>query len=304
MFKFRKLRFLRTPRNIIGWIMYNYCPKLMGKRYWQEMNYLLLTRLPLDLDNPRTFNEKLQWLKLYDRNPLYTKLVDKYLVKEWVAEKIGKEYVIPTLKMYKSPDEIDLSELPNQFVLKCNHDSGSVIICTDKSRFDLVSAKKKLAERLKFDTYAFCGEWAYKNVPRCIIAEKFMEEEGQQDLMDYKFFCFDGVPRVMYMSQDHAEHCTTDFFDMKFNRLPIRMQASNSDVPPPKPKQFEELKRLAKILSKGIPQVRVDFYVIKGHVYFGEMTFYHCGGMVQVQPLEWNLKLGEMIHLPQKKDNG
>lgn len=301
MFKFRKLRFLRTPKNIIGWLLYSYCPWIMTKKYRQEICYLLLTRTPLDLNNPKTFNEKLQWLKVYDRNPLYTKLVDKYLVKDWVANKIGDKYIIPTLAMYKEPNEIDLSKLPEQFVLKCNHDSGSVIICKDKSSFDINSARVKLAKSLKFDTYAFCGEWAYKNVPRCIIAEKYMEEEGQTDLMDYKLFCFNGEPRILYMSRDHAQNCTTDFFDMDFNPIPMRMQAPNSEIPPAKPKQFEELKRLASILSQGIPQVRVDFYVINDQIYFGEMTFYHCGGMVPVQPYEWNLKMGEMIKLPNEK---
>lgn len=297
---FRKVRFLKTPKNIVGWVMYNCCPWLMTRRYWQEMNYLLLTRQHLNLDNPKTFNEKLQWLKLYDRNPLYTKLVDKYLVKDWVAEKIGREYIIPTLAVYESPNEIVLDELPNQFVLKCNHDSGSVVICRDKNVFDFDEAKRKLDRCLKKSTYAFCGEWAYKDVPRRIIAEKYMEEVGQSDLMDYKLFCFGGVPRILYMSRDHARNCTTDFFDMDFNRLPIRMQAPNSEIPPQKPKEFDELKRLASILSQGIPQVRVDFYVINGKIYFGEMTFYHCGGMVQVQPYEWNVKMGDMIQLPSK----
>lgn len=301
MLKFRKLRLLRTPKNILGWLLYTYCPSLMSERYWLEMNYLLLTRHQLNLDNPKTFNEKIQWLKLYDRNPLYTQLVDKYLVKEWVAAKIGSEHIIPTLKKYQTIDEIELSDLPDRFVLKCNHDSGSVIICRNKAQFNLDAAKMKLEECLNSDTSAFCGEWAYKNVSRCIIAEKYMEEDGQNDLMDYKFFCFDGVPRILYMSRDHAQNCTTDFFDMDFNHLPIRMQAPNSKVLPTKPKQFEELKHLAAILSQGIPQVRVDFYVINGTIYFGEMTFYHCGGMVPVQPYEWNLKMGEMITLPAKK---
>ena len=169
-----------------------------------------------------------------------------------------------------------------------------------KSTFDINAAKIKLAKSLKFDTYSFCGEWAYKDVPRCIIAEKYMEEEGQTDLMDYKLFCFNGEPKILYMSRDHAQNCTTDFFDMNFNRIPMRMQAPNSEISPIKPKQFDELKRLASILSQGIPQVRVDFYVINDNIYFGEMTFYHCGGMVPVQPYEWNLKMGEWIILPDR----
>lgn len=298
---FKRLHLIKTPKELLGWIMFRTCPNWMSDRFHLEMNYLFTKREHLDLDNPKTFNEKLQWLKIYDRNPMYTVLVDKYLVKDWVKEKIGKEYVIPTLAKYNQADEINLDELPEQFVLKCNHDSGSVIICKDKSKFDLGAAKKKLTKCLGTDTSSFFCEWAYRNVPRCIIVEPFMKEDGQDDLMDYKFFCFGGVPRIMYMSRDHAEHATTDFFDMDFNHLPIRMQAPPSKELPEKPEQFEKLKELASALSQGIPQVRVDFYVINGQIYFGEMTFYHCGGMVTVQPPEWNLKMGDMIVLPEKR---
>lgn len=304
---FSRLKLLKTPKEFLGWIMIRVCPGLMSDRFYLETDYLFTKREHLDLDKPVTFNEKLQWLKIYDRNPLYTKLVDKYLVKDWVGEKIGYEHVIPTLAKYDTVDEIRLEDLPDQFVLKCNHDSGSVVICKDKSQFDFDAAKKKLSERLKIDNSSFFCEWAYRNVPRCIIAEPFMKEEGHDDLMDYKFFCFDGVPKIMYMSRDHAVQATTDFFDMDFNHLPIRMLAPPSKVLPEKPKQFEKLKELASCLSQGIPQVRVDFYVINGQIYFGEMTFYHCGGMVTVQPHEWNVKMGDMIQLPEKrttKDKG
>lgn len=300
---FKRIHLLRSPHDYVGWLLYRVCPNLMSERFYLEMNYLFTKREHLNLDHPKTFNEKLQWLKIYDRNPLYTLLVDKYRVKEWVAHTIGPEYVIPLLVKYDSPEEIDLNKLPNQFVLKCNHDSGSVIICKDKSSFDLSIAKKKLANCLARDTSSYFGEWAYRNVPRCIIAEPYMQDRDHDDLMDYKFFCFDGIPRVMYMSRDHAAQATTDFFDMDFNHLPIRMQAPPSKVLPEKPDRFELMKRLAAELSKGIPQVRVDFYVINDRVYFGEMTFYHCGGMITVQPEEWNLKMGDMIHLPAKRTN-
>lgn len=273
-------------------------PNWMSDCLHLKMTYLICKRQHLNLDNPVTFNEKLQWLKLYNRNPIYTLLVDKNKVKKWVADKIGEEYIIPTLAVYKSVDEINPDELPNQFVLKCNHDSGSVVVCKDKSSFDFEKAKSKLRKCLDTDTSAQFGEWAYRNVPRCVIAEQYMEEAGQTDLMDYKWFCFDGIPRIMYMSRDHSTHATTDFFDMEFNHLPIRMQAPPSEILPERPTNFEEMKRLAAVLSEGIPQVRVDFYVINGQIYFGEMTFYHCGGMVDVKPYEWNVKMGEMINLP------
>lgn len=298
---FKKIRrYAKDPYYAFGYDLIKTHPMWMSDKFYVKVQWWMIMGYELDLHNPRTFNEKLQWLKLYDRNPLYTELVDKYRVKDWVAAKIGSEYVIPTLKMYKTPEEIDLNELPEQFVLKCNHDSGSVIICKNKALFDLTAAKQKLSKCINHNFYKDAREWAYKNVKPVLFAEKFMYEEGGENLMDYKFFCFNGMPRVMYMSRDHAEHCTTDFFDMEFNRLPIRMQAPNSDVPPQKPKQFEELKRLASILSEGIPQVRVDFYVVDGKIYFGEMTFYHCAGLAEVKPSEWNSKLGDMICLPQK----
>lgn len=298
---FKRIRRIKTLREFWGYLLMYINPNWMSDRLHLEMTWLIVKHQHLDLDHPKTFNEKLQWLKLYDRNPEYAIMVDKCKAKNWVAEKIGEQYIIPTLAEYLTADEIDLDKLPNQFVLKCNHDSGSVVICKDKATFDLEAAKKKLTQCLATDTSAQFGEWAYRNVPRRILAEKYMEEDGQLDLMDYKWFCFDGVPRIMYMSRDHAEDARTDFFDMAFNRLPMRMQAPNSDVAPEKPKQFDEMKRIAEILSAGIPHVRVDLYVINGKIYFGEMTFYHCGGMVDVKPYEWNMKMGDMIKLPAKR---
>ena len=295
---FKKIRRLKGIKEYYGYFMMKVCPALVSKRLQMEMLYLWWTGEHLDLKHPKTFNEKIQWLKMYDHNPLYTKLVDKYLVKEWVAEKIGQEYIIPTLGVYKSADEINFDTLPNQFVLKCNHDSGSVRLCTNKQKFDRDGARTFLNERLKYDTSAVCGEWAYKDVPRRIIAEQYMEDKSGEALMDYKWFCFNGEPKIMYMCRDKAKYPTTDFFDMDFNRLPIRIQDPPSPVCPDKPKQFEEMHRLASILSQCIPQVRVDFYVVNDHVYFGEMTFYHLGGMTQIKPYEWNVKMGEMIHLP------
>jgi hypothetical protein len=299
---FKRLKLIKSLKEFIGWFMYRVCPNWMSDRFYLEMYYLFTKREHLNLDNPKTFNEKLQWLKIYNRNPEYVRLVDKYLVKEWVAGKIGYQYIIPTLAKFDTADELSIDQLPNQFVLKCNHDSGSVIVCKDKATFDLEQARTFYKDRLQFNYFDVCGEWVYRDVPRCIIAEQYMEEFGNADLMDYKFFCFDGVPRIMYMSRDHAAQCTTDFFDMEFNRLPIRMQAPPSKETPAKPAQFEDMKRLAAVLSQGIPQVRVDFYIINNQIYFGELTFYHCGGMVTVQPYEWNLKMGDMINLPVKQE--
>ena len=332
-------KFLKDPKYVAGNYIFKRRPNLLPDRWYIEIMYKKIFGHKIDLRHPKTFNEKLQWLKLYDRNPLYTTLVDKYRVKQYVADKIGAEYVIPTLAVYNSVDEIDLDKLPNQFVLKCNHDSGSVAICRDKKTFDLEAAKKKLDKGLKQNFYLLAREWPYKNVKRCIIAEQYMEDHGggfadmqpnesdlQLDeslqlvennrvmkisgegenpdgeiyfdnmaLVDYKFFCFHGEPKVMYIGADKAKEPTSDFFDMEYNHLPIRMVDPNAEQIPPKPKEFEKLKELATILSKGIPHVRIDFYVVNGKIYFGEFTFYHMGGFSLVKPHEWNLKMGQWI---------
>lgn len=269
------------------------------RRMWRlRMNY------ELDLDNPKTFNEKIQWLKLYDRNPLYTELVDKYNVKKYVEKVIGKKYVIPVVGgAWKSANEIDFSELPDRFVLKCNHDCGSVVICNEKKDFNYKLAKNKLNKALKKNYYLQGREWPYKNVEPCIFAEEYMEDESGYELKDYKFFCFDGVPKMMFVASDRMsiEETKFDFFDMEFNQLPFTNGHPNSSLLPKRPHYFDEMKELASKLSAGIPHVRVDFYETNNNVYFGEMTFYHWGGMVQFDPIEWDYIIGKWIKLPERK---
>lgn len=277
-------------------------PKWMSDRYYIRVLWKQIMGYPLDLRHPSTFNEKLQWMKLYDRNPLYTELVDKLRVKEWVKGRIGEEYVIPTLAVFNHVDDIDMDMLPNQFVLKCNHDSGGVIICTDKKGFDLNAAKQELNVRMGHNFYWDYREWPYKNVERKLFAEAFLQDgqkqEGRfQGLKDYKFFCFSGEPRLMYVANDRSESPTTDFFDMDFNPLPLYMQDPKSPVPPARPEHFETMKNLASVLAEGFRQVRVDFYDTPQGVYFGEMTFFHSAGLSEVHPKEWNLKMGDWIDL-------
>ena len=273
----------------------------------QYLKILYKTRMgkPLNLDNPQTFNEKLQWLKLYDHNPEYTTMVDKYAAKKWVADRIGGEYIIPTLGVWEHFDDIDFDKLPDQFVLKCNHDSGGLVICRNKSKLDINSARKKINKCLKHNYYWGNREWPYKNVQPCIIAEKYMEDtasknlsESERCLTDYKFFCFNGIPKIVYISKDHASEPSTDFFDMEYAHLPLRMRDPNSETPPAKPNNFGEMKELAEVLSKGIPFLRVDFYSVDGKIYAGELTFYHCSGFAPIFPKEWEVKLGEWIELP------
>lgn len=252
----------------------------------------------LNLYNPQTFSEKLQWLKLYDHNPLYTTLVDKNAVKEYVAGIIGEEYIIPTLGVWEHFDDINFDELPNRFVLKCTHDSGSVTVCADKHTFDKEKAKIKLEKALKRNYYYHGREWPYKNVKPQIMAEEYLQNNGDP-LPDYKFFCFNGVPEIMYISRDADENPRTDFFNMEFVHLPIKMRDQNADTAPSKPAGFEKMKQLAETLSEGLKHVRIDFFEADGHIYFGEYTLYHCGGFCNVQPEKWNIYLGDRINLEQ-----
>ncbi len=253
-----------------------------------------------DLKDPKTYNEKVNWLKLHDRKPIYTKMVDKYEAKELVAEKIGREYIIPTYGVWESFDEIDFDRLPDQFVLKGTHDGGSISICRDKSTFDIPAAREKLTRSLSKNYYWHGREWPYKDVKPRIIAEAFMEDKETAELRDYKFFCFNGVPRALFIATDRqkqGEETKFDFFDMDFNHLDIRNGHENAKVPPAKPATFEKMKELAGILSQGIPQLRVDFYEVNGQIYFGELTFSHWDGMVPFEPEKWDRIFGDWIDL-------
>ncbi len=259
----------------------------------------------LNLDSPQTFSEKLQWMKLYDRNPLYTKLVDKYEVKQIVEEKIGRQYIIPTLGVWEKFDDIDFDKLPNQFVLKCTHDSGGLVICKDKSKLDINKARKLISKCLNHSYFWGDREWPYKNVPPRIIAEAYMEDSKTSELRDYKFFCFDGQVKALFIATNRskgAHETKFDFFDENYNHLPFTNGHPNADVIPEKPVCFEEMKQIAAILSKGIPQVRVDLYEVDGKVYFGEMTFFHWSGHMPFEPEEWDYKFGSWINLNKNKD--
>ncbi len=273
-------------------------PWMPDRLYLELMYWRTFGRVP-DLGNPLRYTEKLQWLKLHDRNPLYHKLVDKAAVKPYVAAIIGEEHMVPTLGVWDSPAEIDWDALPDRFVLKCTHDSGSTIICRDKASFDRDAACRRLIAGLRKDYYKPMREWAYKGVKPRVIAERYLEGE----INDYKFFCFGGVPGFLYVASDRFnadEETKFDFFDMEWNHLDIRNGHPNAAVPPERPACFEEMKRLAAELSKGIPQVRVDFYEVDGKALFGEYTFYHMGGFVPFDPDSADFMMGEMFKLPGK----
>ena len=277
--------------------------QLLPDKIYLQIYYRRIFGRKLNLKEPKTFNEKIQWLKLYDRNPTYSKMVDKYEAKNYVENKIGKEYIIPTLGVWDEFDKINFSELPNQFVLKTTHDSGGVVIVKDKDKMNLVKTKKIIEDSLNNNYYLQGREWPYKNVKHRIIAEKYMVDESGYELKDYKFFCFNGIAKVMFIASDRQntnEETKFDFFDMEFNHLPFTNGHPNSNKIIIKPKSFEKMKELAEILSEGIPQVRIDFYDINGNIYFGEMTFSHWSGFVPFIPDEWDYRLGSMINLPVK----
>jgi hypothetical protein len=277
--------------------------KRLSDERFLRMIYFIKFHKPLNLKNPQTFNEKLQWLKLNDRKPEYTMMVDKYAVKDYVAGIIGEKYIIPTLDVWDRPEDIDWNKLPNQFVLKTNHDGGNfgVVVCKDKTTFNKEKAIKRLRASLKRNVYMFGREWPYKNVNRKIFAEQYIEDNASNDLPDYKFFCFDGEVKALFIGTEReSKDVKFDFFDADFNHLDIVQTHPMSGKTIPKPENFEEMKEIATKLSKGIPHVRVDLYNVNGRIYFGEMTFYHHGGMQPFHPEHWDKDFGDWIKLPIK----
>lgn len=263
----------------------------------------LLFRLKFDkalnLNTPQTFNEKLQYLKLYDRKPIYTQMVDKYSVKEYVSDIIGSEYIIPTLGIWDSFDDIDFDTLPEKFVLKCTHDSGGLVICRDKSKLDKEAARKKIEKSLKTNYYWRGREWPYKNVPARIMAEAYMQDGDNESLPVYKFFCFGGRACIIQTIQnDKTPDETIDYFDREWTLLDLKQNFPNSLNPLVKPNLFDKMLEIADVLAKVKKNfIRVDLYYINGKIYFSEFTFFSDSGMAVFHPEHWDERLGEMIDL-------
>lgn len=256
----------------------------------------------LDLKHPKTYNEKLQWLKLYDRRPEYTMMVDKYEVRKYVAEKIGEEYLIPLIGVYDSVDEIPWEELPDKFVLKCTHGSGSNIICLDKKRLDVEEAKKKLGKWMKKNWYWFGREWAYKNVRPRIICENFMVDESGKELKDYKIFCFDGEPKLIQVDFDRFRDHKRNIYDLDWNLVDLTIKyPRDPNKTIARPDKLDEMLDVARKLSAGIPHVRVDLYSIGDKIYFGELTFTHGSGYEPFYPESYNELFGSWLKLPNRK---
>lgn len=263
-----------------------------------DLRYWLFFHRRINWNNPQRLTEKIQWLKIYDRNPQYTIMVDKYLAKGYVAEKIGNQYIIPTLTVWENENEIDIGALPDQFVLKCTHDSGGVFICTNKNEFDIDGAKKKIGKRLKNRYYLLGREWAYKNVKPKIIAEEYLIDEETKDLRDYKIFCFNGMPKLIQVDFDRFTNHKRNIYTTEWDRLDAEIQyQSDSLIDIPKPKCLDEMLDLASTLSKGIPHVRTDFYVVNGKIYFGELTLYHGSGFERFKPDSLDYSMGSWIKL-------
>ncbi len=272
--------------------------RFLSDKTYIKLKYFIRFKRRINLTNPKTFNEKVNWLKLYDRKDIYTIMVDKYEAKRYVSNIIGDKYIIPTYGIYNSFNEIDFNMLPNQFVIKCTHDSGGLVVVKNKKYLNIENAKKIIEKSLNSNYYYDNREWPYKNVKPRIIIEKYMEDEKTNELRDYKFFCFDGKPKIMFIAFDRAIHKTKfNFYDMDFNMLNFKQHYPNFDIDLIKPKTFEKMKKIAAKLSKGIPHLRVDLYEINGKIYFGELTFSHFGGFVPFDPKEWDLKLGKMLDI-------
>lgn len=271
-------------------------------KLYLKIFYFFTTGKYLNFKKPFSFTEKQQWLKVNDRHPEYTQLVDKLAVREHIKEVWGEEHLFPLLGKWESFDDIDFDALPEQFVLKCNHDSGSTNVIRSKAELTpekLSEMREFYNRRLKRNYYYAGREYPYNGIKSYVIAEQLMKDENAPDksIEDYKFFCFGGEPKVMFVATDRSTDCRFDFFDMDFNHLDIVNIHPQADKPITKPEKFEEMKEIAAKLSKGIRFVRIDLYELNGKLYFGEYTFFHGGGFRRCQPEEWEKRLGDWIDI-------
>lgn len=269
-----------------------------------KMRFRVRMGYPLNLESPVSYSEKIQWLKLFDRRELYTTLVDKYDVKQYVCSLIGEQHVAKTYGVWDSPNGIDFENLPTRFVLKTTHGGGNegVIVVKDKSSIDKDKIRANLGIALRQDLYSHSREWPYKGIKKRIIAEEFLEDEETGELRDYKFFCFNGEVKALFVATERQSRKEPffNFFDEKYKPLDIKQGHPRAVTPPEKPSKFDEMVEIATKLSQGFPHVRLDLYQANGKVYFGEYTFYHFGGMVPFEPAKWDIIFGSWLTLPRK----
>ena len=298
--------YVKNPKKILKYIEYKWLHTTYGKKmddaeYVKKM-FKLNMDYELDLDNPKTFNEKLQWLKLFNRKEKYTAMVDKYLSKDIVSQIIGDKYVAKVYGVWNSVDEIDWDVLPEQFVLKTTHDCGGVIVCRDKGSLNLKECKRVLKQHMKREYFYHCREWPYKNTVPKIMAEELLKDGENNILPVYKVFCFGGEPKIIQTIQNDKQiNETIDYYDAEWNILKLKQNYPNSEKPLSKPKKLEEMLKLAQELSKDMAFIRVDFYTVNDEIFFSEFTFFSDAGFASFEPKEWDRKMGEWIVLPDKK---
>ena len=296
-------KYIKRPRLFIIFLFSKFKFKFLSDKFYIKIRYKNTFDKKIDFSNVKTFNEKLQWLKLNDRKDIYKIMVDKYKVKEYVSNLIGEEFIIPTIGVYDKFEEIDFDNLPNQFVIKCNHDSGGLIVVKDKTKLNIEEAKKIVNKSLKRNYYYFGREWPYKNVKPKIIIEKYMEDKKLKELRDYKFFCFNGKVKIFKIDFDRFKNHKANYYDINKNLLPFGEVACPPDFNKELiiPNNFKKLIELSEKLSANIAFLRVDFYEVNNKIYFGELTFYPNSGFGKFCPLEWDLKLGDMLDITNVK---
>jgi hypothetical protein len=291
---------ISNPRRILN-VVLRITGKNLSDDLFLKIQYRLLLGEKLNIKNPILFNEKLQWLKLYNRHEIYTDMADKYAVRKYVGKTIGEQYLIRIIGVWDKFEDIDFSMLPKQFVLKCTHDSASVVICKDKNNFNTKKAGKKLKTCLKHNYYTLCREWVYKDIPPKIIAEEYLVDESETELKDYKIFCFNGVPKLIQVDYDRFSKHKRNIYTPQWEYVPMSfIYSQHPETQIDKPKDLNLLLELAQKLSANIPFVRIDFYITRSSIFFGEITFYPEAGYGKITPSKYNLQLGELINLPNK----
>lgn len=297
-------KYIENPYRIINLIAKTGIMNWMNDEIYLKMRYRATLGKKLNLKNPKTFNEKIQWLKINDRKDYYHLLVDKYEAKKYVSKIIGSEKIIETIGVWEKFENIDFSKLPNSFVLKCTHDSGGLVICKDKEKFDYKSAQKKINKSLKNNYFYWGREWPYKNVKPRIIAEEFLNVDSV-GLVDYKFYCFDGEPKFLYVSQGLDNHKTASIsfltLDWKFAQYK-RSDYKSFEVLPKKPNNYDEMIEISKKLSKGFPFLRVDLYEYNDKIYFSELTFSPCSGFMPFTDEKYDIEIGNMLVINQEEE--
>ena len=297
------LRFLTDKDYRLLWYLDLFKHKKMDDRRYIEIRYKAIFKKDIDLDHPLTFNEKMQWLKLYNKNPMHSVMVDKYLAKDYVTERIGEQYVAKLLGVWDQVDDIDLTVLPDKFVLKTTHDCGGVVVCKDKATLNLKKTKRFLRKHLKREYFYHCREWPYKNIKPRIIAEEFLADANNEVLPVYKILCFNGKPKIIQTIQnDKKPNETIDYFDTDWNVLELRQNYPNSPKPLIRPQKLDEMLEIAEKLAEGTSFLRVDLYSVNGDIYFSEFTFFSDAGFAPFYPETWDKTLGDWIKLPEKEE--